>query len=252
VSSPLLLLHGFTDTARTWDLVLPELSRSHDVLAPTLPGHFGGPPLGEVSVPAVLDELERILDEAGWDTAHIAGNSLGGFFSLHLAARGRARSVVAFAPAAGWAQDDDLHNATLDHFVEMRELVRNAAPNADAIAASENGRRRATEFITENYQHIPADLVAHQIRGAAGCEAAGDLIELARRDGWAPVDASAIECPVRIVWGTGDRILPWPRAAARYREELPHADWVEMEGVGHCPQLDVPAETAQLILGFSA
>lgn len=252
MSSPLLLLHGFTDTGRTWDLARPSLEAAHDVLAPTLPGHFGGPPLAEASMPAVIDHLEAVMDDAGWDTAHIAGNSLGGFLSLHLGARGRARSVVAFAPAGGWAEEDDSYNATLDHFVEMQEQVRNAAPHADAIAETENGRRRATAFITTNYEHIPADLIAHQIRGVAGCEAAGPLIELARREGWAPVDAAAIECPVRIVWGTDDQILPWPRAAAWYREQLPHADWVELDGIGHCPQLDVPAETAQLILGFSA
>jgi pimeloyl-ACP methyl ester carboxylesterase len=58
---------------------------------------------------------------------------------------------------------------------------------------------------------------------------------------------------VRIVWGAEDRLLSWPRAAERYRREwLPHADWVLLDGVGHCPQLDVPLETAELILGFSA
>ncbi len=53
------------------------------------------------------------------------------------------------------------------------------------------------------------------------------------------------------MWGTADALLPWPSAAARYRRDLPHADWVELDGVGHCPQLDVPLETAQLILGFT-
>jgi pimeloyl-ACP methyl ester carboxylesterase len=57
---------------------------------------------------------------------------------------------------------------------------------------------------------------------------------------------------VRVVWGTADRLLPWPAAAARYRNWLPHADWVELEDVGHAPQLDVPLEAAQLILGFTA
>ena len=58
--------------------------------------------------------------------------------------------------------------------------------------------------------------------------------------------------PVRVVWGTEDRLLPWPSAAARYRTDwLPHADWVVLDDVGHCPQLDVPLETAQLILGFT-
>jgi pimeloyl-ACP methyl ester carboxylesterase len=55
------------------------------------------------------------------------------------------------------------------------------------------------------------------------------------------------------VWGTQDRVLPLPAAAVRFRDEwIPRADWVELEGVGHCPQLDVPLETAQLILGFTA
>jgi pimeloyl-ACP methyl ester carboxylesterase len=38
---PLVCLHGFTDTWRTWELVLPTLERHHDVLAPTLIGHAG-------------------------------------------------------------------------------------------------------------------------------------------------------------------------------------------------------------------
>ena len=52
--------------------------------------------------------------------------------------------------------------------------------------------------------------------------------------------------------GTDDRLLPYPAAAERFRRELPQADWVELDGVGHGPQLDVPLETAQLILGFTA
>ena len=76
---PLVLLHGFTDTWRTWELVLPALERRHDVLAPTLAGHAGGPPLdGEVSDDAIADAVERAMDAAGFETAHIAGNSLGG------------------------------------------------------------------------------------------------------------------------------------------------------------------------------
>lgn len=59
-----------------------------------------------------------------------------------------------------------------------------------------------------NFEHLPAELLAHQMRGAA---------------------------------------------AARFREDwLPRADWVELDGIGHCPQLDVPLETAQLILGFTS
>ena len=250
--SPLLLLHGFTDTWRTWELVLGALEREHDVLAVTLAGHAGGPALEPpVTEAALLDAAERALDEAGWETAHVVGNSLGGYVALHLAARGRARSVVALAPAGGWAEGDTSHRETLAYFAGAQELVRAAAPHAEAIVSSDEGRRRATLMTAERYEHIPAELIAHQIRGAAGCSAAGDLIELALRDGWR-VDVAPIACPLRIVWGTADKVLPWPVAGAGYRERLPHADWVELEGVGHLPQLDVPLETAQLILGFTA
>jgi pimeloyl-ACP methyl ester carboxylesterase len=194
------------------------------------------------------------MDDAGFDTAHLAGNSLGGYVALQLAARGRARTVVAFAPAGGWASGDESYRETLDLQRTMVELMKSQslARQADALAATPEGRRRATRLIATNFEHIPAELVAHQIAGVASCDAAQPLIDHAMREGW-HLDAQRITCPVRIVWGRDDALLPWPRAAARYRDDwLPHADWVLLDGVGHCPQLDVPLEAAQLILGFAA
>ena len=110
--SPLVLLHGFSDTWRIWELVLPMLERRHDVLAVTLPGHAGGPPVrGEIGPGLMPDAVERAMDEAGFQTAHFAGNSLGAFVALQLAARGRARSVVAFAPAGGWPKGDEAYKS---------------------------------------------------------------------------------------------------------------------------------------------
>ena len=232
--------------------MLPALEREHDVLAPTLAGHAGGPELdGPVDEEVVADAVEAAMDEAGFETAHFAGNSLGGYMALHLAARGRARSVVALAPSGGWAEGDDSWGETLDYFEEMQGLLRNAIQAIELIVTSPQGRRRATEYIATNFEHIPSELIAHQMLGAAGCPAVVPLVERARAEGWS-LDPERIDCPVRVVWGTADRILEWPRAAARYRSEwLPNADWVELEGIGHCPQLDVPTETAQLILDFA-
>ena len=241
------------DTWRTWDLVLPTLERRHEVLALTLPGHAGGPAiLGEVSTDRFVDAVERAIDAAGFEVAHLVGNSLGGYLALRLAARGRATSVVAFAPAGGWALGDRSHEGLLQDQRTLQEQMKAAAPQAEAPVATPEGRRRASQLITTDFEHIPPDLLAHQMLGIASCKAAVPLIENARREGWSR-DAEKITCPVRIVWGTADRLLPWPQATVRYRNDwLPHADWVTLDGIGHCPQLDVPIEAAQLILGFTS
>jgi pimeloyl-ACP methyl ester carboxylesterase len=226
--SPLVCLHGFADTWRTWELVLPALARRHDVLAPTLPGHAGGPPIeGDIGRATLADAVATMMDDAGFATAHLVGNSLGGHVALQLAARGRARTVVALAPAGGWAEGDESYKETL-------AMQRAMLASAGAIAP-----------------HVGDDLQAHQLLGMARFTAAEPLIEHALREGW-PLDPSRIACPVRIVWGTADRFLPWPAAAARYRRDLPHADWIELDGAGHLPQLEAPLETAELILGFTS
>ncbi len=249
----MVCLHGFVDTWRTWELVLPDLEREHDVLALTLAGHAGGPPLPEELTDTTLVEaIEAAMDEAGLASAHLVGCSLGGFVALQLAARGRAESVVALAPAGGWAPGDESFRETLAFFTTMQDLLKPAVPHAEAILSTPEGLHRALEFATVNYEHIPASLVAHQMRGAAACKAAVPMIEYAEREGWC-LDAGRIECPVRIAWGTADRLLPWPAAAVRFRNEwLPRADWVVLDDVGHALQMDVPEQTAELILEFSS
>jgi pimeloyl-ACP methyl ester carboxylesterase len=249
----MVCLHGFVDTWRTWELVLPALEREHDVLALTLAGHAGGPSFpAAITGPAMVDAVERGMDEAGIETAHLVGCSLGGYIALELAIRGRARTVVALAPAGGWAADDESYRETLAFFTTMQDLLVAAVPHAEAILSTPEGRRRATEFATVNFEHIPVDLLAHQMRGAALCTAAVPLIEYAEREGW-NLEAEKVTCPVRVVWGTEDRLLPWPKAAARFRNEwLPLVDWVVLDEVGHAIQMDVPLEAAQLILGFSS
>jgi pimeloyl-ACP methyl ester carboxylesterase len=213
----IVCLHGFADSPHTWDLVRPALEREHEVLTPALPGHLGGRVLnGDFDFAA---DVEAVMDEAGVETAHIVGNSLGGYLALVLAARGRARSVVALAPAGG-------------------------ADHTETLAMQERGVL-LSEITT---RPLPPDIVAYLAAGVRHCDAA-PLIDNARRHGW-PLDTSKVRCPVRVLWGLEDKLLPWPRAAERYRRSL-DAEWIELDGVGHAPQLDVPLETAQLILGFT-
>ncbi len=93
---------------------------------------------------------------------------------------------------------------------------------------------------------VPAPLAASLIRGAQDCPALLPLLAETRIEGFPAVDRG--DCPTRIVWGTRDRILPPKHLSARFREMLPDAEWVEIPGGGHIPQIDHPERVAELVL----
>ena len=225
---PLVCLHGFGLTWHTWELVLPALERHHDVLAVTLAGHSGGPPIvGEPDGGMFADGVERAMDEAGFERAHIVGHSIGGFIALQLAARGRALSVVALAPAGGWASEDDAAGEPLDYRARMH---RQAMKSPQLWSATEGMLKAA---------------------GLGSAVTALPLLSDAVQGDW-ELDTERVTCPVRIIWGTADECLPWPAAAARFRTDwLPDADYVQLANVGHCPHLESPSATAQRILEFT-
>lgn len=231
-------------------MVLPALERRHEVLALTLAGHAGGPAFDETrGLAGAVEAVERAMDDAGFEAAHLVGNSLGGFVALRLAARGRAISVVALAPAGGWVGGDFLP-AIARRQAELHRGSQGAAQAAEALVSTSGGRRSVTRMSTVAFEHIAPELLAHQVRGVAACDAL-PMLDCALREGY-DLDAERVDCPVRIVWGVDDELLPLPASAVRYRRDwLPTADWVELDDVGHAPQLDKPLEVAQLILDFT-
>src|SRR3954447_14375402 len=112
------------------------------------------------------------------------------------------------------------------------------------LAPAGGGPRRCS---SSGPEHLPRDLVAHRIVGAASC-AEHPLLERASQER-RPLDAARIGCPERIVWGGSDRLLPRPAASAA---SSPTPTWFVLEGVGHCAKLDAPLEAAQLVIGFIA
>ncbi|HZN82520.1 MAG TPA: alpha/beta fold hydrolase, partial [Mycobacterium sp.] len=102
---PILLLHPFMMSQNVWKNVAPLIAETerYEVFAPTMPGHNGGTK-GPFFLDSgsLADDVERRLDALGWETAHIVGNSLGGWVAFELERRGRARTLTGIAPAGGW------------------------------------------------------------------------------------------------------------------------------------------------------
>src|SRR4051794_4502679 len=91
---PIVLLHGWSDSADTWRLLLAALARrGHDAIALDMPGFgaAGAPPDGEGVMPQLDDSaaaaIERGSDRAGGGPVIVAGNSLGGAVALRAAER---------------------------------------------------------------------------------------------------------------------------------------------------------------------
>ncbi len=247
---PLLLLHPFALCADAWRPVLPALERHHQVLVATFPGHMGGNPIPEGfrhSVAASVDLAEAELDAAGVERVHIAGNSLGGWFAIELARRGRALSTVAIAPGGGWERGSVEERRLVRTFQQMGILVRLGGPIAPVLGRISFARRLALQQVLARPEQLTAEQASFLIRAPYRCDAFYDVLRRLPHEPDPPaVDASA--GPMRIVWGSEDRLLPLEGYSERWRRLLPSAEWVVLEGAGHVPMYDDPSRVAQLIL----
>ena len=250
---PLVLIHGFSGTRLIWESALATLAAGHDVLAVNLAGHAGGPSFGDTpaSVSALVDAVERDMDEEGFTTAHLVGNSLGAWIALELAARGRARSVVALSPAGGWERGSKEERRLRGLFTRNHKLATRLLPHADRLMRRPRMRRLLIGQVAAHGERVPPVLAAQILRDSVECPAYFELMDAILADG-PPADFTRVECPVLLAWGTRDRILPSRRYSRRLRELIPHAEWVELPGLGHVPVSDDPELVSRTITDFVA
>ena len=239
---PLLLLHGFTGAWMHWRPLLEELSERYEVIAPTLAGHHGGRPYpadSPMTFAGSVDQLEGDLDELGVDSAHIVGNSMGGALALELAKRGRARSVVALAPAGGWTPGDGEARRLARFFARQMRVTRALESRLPALVARPKVRRMALRDIMRRGDRVPPTDAVRLSQVALGCTVADRAIEALRVDrGLALEDLDRIACPVLLATPQFDRVLPGERHAPRLRKEIPGVEPVTLDGCGHVPMWD--------------
>lgn len=248
--SPLVLIHGFSGTPVVWEPVEQRLAERHELLIPVVAGHCGGRPLAEgvaCGVPALVDDLEAQMDAAGLETAHVCGNSLGGWLALELAVRGRARSVVAISPAGGWEAGSREESRLRRLFLRNHRALRLLGPRARALVSRPGLRKLVLRDVSAHPERYTPDQALQALEGARDCAIYLDLLEAILRDG-PPRAFAGIDVPARIVWGTADRIIPHGRYARRLRDLIGAAEYVELDGLGHVPMVDDPALVAQAIL----
>lgn len=249
---PLLLVHPFATSQHVWAAVVDELAETHDVMAVTMAGHWGGPKVKfrQMSVKHLADELERAMDEAGWETAHIVGNSLGGWVAFELERRGRARSVTAIAPAGGWRRFTRDEIVLGLKFLAYLPAIVVANLLGDVVLKRRIIHRLFLRAFVGQPKLVDRAAAAEMLRAASHCPGYLAFLFAALRDGGIS-GLEQVKAPTLLALCERDTFLPPARYGRMFVDSLPPAaERITLPGVGHIPMLENPHLVAETIGAF--
>jgi pimeloyl-ACP methyl ester carboxylesterase len=250
---PLVLFHGFSDSADTWRATMALLGR-HDrrAVAVDLPGFGRASQLKPGKMLPQLDRFaEAVLRYAAPDGGAVAvGNSLGGCVALRLAERDDLdlAGIVPVAPAglemARWLRIIEAHpliQGILRSPVRVPEPVlrTTVAEVYKRIAFHRPGSvdGKAIRAFTSHFAD-PRDVARFLSTGRSLLPELDNPFRLER-----------IACPVLIVWGEQDRMV-LSKGAQRVIDAVPGARLELLDDCGHCPQVECPDRFTDLLLEF--
>lgn len=227
--APLLLVHGFPLDRAFWNPLLPHLEAHFDCIVPDLRGLGDSPAAGSgYSLDDMAADLSALLAGLGLPSAFLAGHSMGGYLALAFARRFGAQLLGLGLLGTQTAADPPEKKAGR---YDTLEQVRREGLSAVLGMA---------EKLTADPRHAPALRQIIQRQQPAGVM--GALQAMAERpDSLSTL--SALTVPVVIVHGLEDNLVPVERAR-EMKTALPAALLTELPGVGHCPPVEAPEETA--------
>ena len=106
---PITLLHGFTQSGRSWREVISKMPAGWKWIVPDLRGHGETQTRqgSQCSMDACMEDLLALWDDLGVERTHLAGYSMGGRLALHVTARrpDRVLSLLTIGAHAGLEED---------------------------------------------------------------------------------------------------------------------------------------------------
>jgi pimeloyl-ACP methyl ester carboxylesterase len=238
---PMVLLHGIGGELCVWEPVLGPLAERLDVIAVDLPGFGHSPPLANGAAPtpvALAAAIARLMDELGLASAHLGGNSLGGWLALELGRTARARSVTALCPAGLWSAPLDSAGAPAPQGAQR--AARALRPLLPVAMLSRRFRRLALARVVADPDRVPRAAASRMVRSYAR-STAYDATNVAMRQSHF-TGAAQIRVPLTVAFGERDHLI----RPARLR--VPGARTLVLPGCGHIPMWDRPELVAELLL----
>ena len=230
-----LFLHGFGGDLTTWLFNQPEIAQTMRTIAVDLPGHGNSTPItGPDVLSGITSAVLGSIPDVAATRIHVVAHSFGGAVAASIAARepSRIASVTLIAPIG------------LGKEISRDFLI-------DFIAAE---RRRPLQGVLERLFADPSKITNDMVEGTlrfkrlegvseALTEIAGVIANEAGQVQAISETLSALSCPVLLIWGQDDQIVPLPR-----REDLPaNVELRVIPSVGHMPQMEASSTVNEAI-----
>jgi pimeloyl-ACP methyl ester carboxylesterase len=241
----LVLIHGLGSAGNIWKSLFAGLEDSFTIYPIDLPGH-GNSPLGDEALDphSLAQQINHAMStEHSVNEFHVAGNSLGGWIALELAAQfpDRIKSVTALAPAGLW----------------LKGPQQKMPPSMTARILA----KISQHFLKLAY-HLPPlkalgyKKITHLWRQLSFESCKDSVIAMAQSIGYMPMwralrfqkfdSAISKNVPVSIIFGDDDLTLPHP--LAQEREIAPeHSEWIIIKNCAHVIMWNYPELTVDYI-----
>jgi pimeloyl-ACP methyl ester carboxylesterase len=261
-----VLVHGLGGSHLNWDLFAPLLTPQARVLALDLPGFGRSEPGGRrASVPANVAVLDRFLRQVVGAPVVLVGNSMGGMISVltTAAAPHLVRALVLVDPAVPGPlrRPDPLVGLTFATYA-MPGLGEFALRSRRLRVGARTQVLDMLRVCGVDPATVPASLINRSValveerRDVDGMDraflaAARSLLRVLADPRRYRSAMAGVDVPVLLVHGDSDRLVPVHNARD---VAVRNPDWtyLELPGVGHTPQLQVPEELAAAVLGWLA
>lgn len=242
---PVVLIHGYTDSARDWVPLMPYLSKRFRLILVDIRGHgrSGKPDCCYTRLDFAYD-IKLLLDSLGIRRADIVGHSLGSIIAQTFAEfwPGTTRRVVLISSTGG--RPPGLEPPKFDFAAEIRKLKEPIEPDSPFMIAW-----------WDSPTPVDPDFIRRQRKDAAGIPLRVWLavLDQALRDdtlyGELQSTLPRLTAPTLLIWGSKDPIMEQP-VRKTLIDALPAARLKVFDGLGHNPFWEDPEHVAAAINGF--
>jgi pimeloyl-ACP methyl ester carboxylesterase len=256
---PLVLLHGFADSADTWRRTLDLLARrGRRALAVDLPGYGDADPLNADE--PVLEQyrvftravVEHASAEAGGAGVLLCGNSLGGAIALR-AGEEDDLPLTAIVPVAPAGLDMPRWFALIERDPFVRALLATPVPLPQIVVRGVVGQAyRALAFAAP--RRAAAEVVGSFTAQLRSRNAVAAVLANGRRllpELHDCFELEQVRVPILLIWGDRDRMVTH-EGARHVLHALPDTTYTLLDGVGHCPQVEAPQRFVDALEAFTA